>query len=223
MSIELNNYTVARNTDTSNSSAASKSSSNLLSSNSLSMQDFFSLMVAELSNQDMYNTVDNTQYISQLAQFSMMQAVSDLSETFAKSFSDLSLAYSTSYGVSLIGKEVTLAQSDSSGQLYVHKGIVESVNLFNGNAEIVVDGKGYAMSSVMEVKEPNIIIPDDIIREIETRTDVIEESNDSVIEEDSSNGSTDVSGIVEISNDNDTANSDDIVSSDGLEGGADGE
>jgi len=162
MSIELiNNYSDARSTN------AANPSNNLLSSNTLTMQDFFSLMVAELSNQDMFNTVDNTQYISQLAQFSMMQAVSDLSETFSTSFSELSSTYSTYYGVSLIGKEVTLAQIDSDGGMFVHKGIVESVNLFNGSAEIVVDGKPYALSNVMEVKEPNIIIPDGSIKEIE--------------------------------------------------------
>lgn len=164
MSIELiNNYSGVRSTN------AANPSNNLLSSNTLTMQDFFSLMVAELSNQDMFNTVDNTQYISQLAQFSMMQAVSDLSETFSTSFSELSSTYSTYYGVSLIGKEVTLAQIDSNGEMYVHKGIVESVNLFNGSAEIVVDGKPYALSNVMEVKEPNIIIPDGSIKEIENK------------------------------------------------------
>lgn len=163
MTIELtNNYSNVRNTSVSNTS------NSLLSNNILTMQDFFSLMVAELSNQDMFNTVDNTQYITQLAQFSMMQAVSDLSETFSASFSELSRAYSTYYSVSLIGKEVTLAQiSNDSSNIFIHKGIVESVNLFNGSAEIVVDGKPYALSSVMEVKEPNIIIPDDSIKEID--------------------------------------------------------
>ncbi|MDD4583777.1 MAG: flagellar hook capping FlgD N-terminal domain-containing protein, partial [Eubacteriales bacterium] len=38
--------------------------------NSLSMDDFLALMVAQLSNQDMYNTVDDTQFVTQMAQFS---------------------------------------------------------------------------------------------------------------------------------------------------------
>ncbi|MDD4121404.1 MAG: flagellar hook capping FlgD N-terminal domain-containing protein [Eubacteriales bacterium] len=171
MSIEsLNNYTAVRSADTSNSSTG-------LSSTALTMQDFFSLMVAELSNQDMYNTMDNTQYISQLAQFSMMQAISDLSETFSKSFSDLSLAYSTSYSVGLIGKEVTLAKTDNAGNISTYRGIVQSVNLFNGNAEVVVDGKAYVLSSVMKVNEPDIIIPDSSINANRTAVDKADETD----------------------------------------------
>ncbi|MDD4565421.1 MAG: flagellar hook capping FlgD N-terminal domain-containing protein [Eubacteriales bacterium] len=199
MSIDLiNNYPAAKSAGSTNTSGTSNNSSSSLSSNSLTMQDFFSLMVAELSNQDMYNTVDNTQYISQLAQFSVMQAVSDLSEKFSNSFSDLSFAYSTSYGVSLIGKEVTLAQLKSNGDVSVYKGIVDSVNLFNGSAEIVVDGKAYALSSVMEVKEPNIIIPDSNINE-----------NDNSVDNTEGDGTADSSG--------------DSGSSEGLAGDGDGE
>lgn len=174
MSIELiNSYSSARNAN------ASNTSNGLSSNTTLTMQDFFSLMVAELSNQDMFNTVDNTQYISQLAQFSMMQAVSDLSETFTTSFSELSMAYSSYYGVSLIGKEVTLAEINDDGGIFVHKGIVESVNLFNGSAEIVVDGKSYALGNVMEVKEPNIIIPDSFVNEIDDEGyDAVEEPHE---------------------------------------------
>lgn len=175
MAIELtNNYSGIRNTNVSNTP------NSVLGKNALSMQDFFSLMVAELSNQDMFNTVDNTQYITQLAQFSMMQAISDLSETFSASFSELSRAYSTYYGISLIGKEVTLAQLGDDGSIFVRKGIVQSVNLFNGSAEIVVDGKAYGLSNVMEVKEPNIIIPDNSIREIE---EVVDKETDNKNEE----------------------------------------
>ncbi len=38
----------------------------------LSMEDFYALLVAQLSNQDINNTVDNTEFISQMAQFSMI-------------------------------------------------------------------------------------------------------------------------------------------------------
>jgi hypothetical protein len=36
---------------------------------------------------------------------------------------------------------------------------VEGVNLFNGSAEIVVEGIAYPLTSVMRVAEPKIIIP----------------------------------------------------------------
>ena len=142
MSIDsINNY------GTSGSSAVGSSSSSS-SNGTLTMDDFFTLLVAQLSNQDMYNTMDDSEFMGQMAQFSMVQALSDLSE--------LSM---TSYGVSLIGKEVTIAQTGDDGTVSSLKGIVESVNFFNGSTQVVVDGKNYGLSSVMIVKEPDIIIP----------------------------------------------------------------
>lgn len=145
MSIDtINNYgSTGTSTPVYNTSSKSSNST-------LDMDDFFKLMVAQLSNQDMYNTVDDTQFMAQMAQFSMVQALSDMSE----------LAM-TSYGVSLIGKEVTLATIDSSGELVSNKGIVDCVNFYNGKTQVMVDGKSYDLSSVMSVKEPTIIIPTD--------------------------------------------------------------
>ncbi len=116
----------------------------------LTMDDFFKLLVAQLSNQDIYNSVDDTQFIAQMAQFSMVQALGELSQ-----------ASSTAYSVSLIGKEATVAWVGNDGVLQIHTGIVDSVTLYNGNPQLTIDGHRFDLSSVMEVREPNIIIPDD--------------------------------------------------------------
>jgi flagellar basal-body rod modification protein FlgD len=137
----INNSTVS---GASSTNSTSKTSSN----GTLDMDDFFQLMVAQLKNQDMYNTTDNTEFIAQMAQFSMVQALADLSE--------LSM---TSYGVSLIGKEATIASVGDDGKVSSVVGIVESVNFYNGGTKVVVDGKNYDLSSVMSVQEPKIIIP----------------------------------------------------------------
>ncbi|MDO9493799.1 flagellar hook assembly protein FlgD [Acetobacterium sp.] len=107
---------------------------------SLDMDDFLKLMVAQLQNQDMNNTADTSEYTSQMAQFSMVQALTDLTELSK-----------TTYGLSMIGKEVTLAETKSDGTLNVITGTVEGVNLYNGDAQIIVNGVNYPMSSVMEV------------------------------------------------------------------------
>ena len=133
----------------SQTSAVTEQNTTKTSSNSLDMDDFFKLMVAQLSNQDMNNPMDNSQFIAQMAQFSMVQALSDLSAMS-----------STTYSVGLIGKEVTVAQSNQDGTLSSVTGIVEGVTLYNGAAKVVVDGSSYDLTSVMIVKQPNIIIPD---------------------------------------------------------------
>lgn len=128
--------------------ATTEKSTTKTSSNTLDMDDFFKLMVAQLSNQDMNNPMDNSQFIAQMAQFSMVQALSDLSAMS-----------STAYSVGLIGKEVTVAQSNDDGTLDSVTGIVEGVTLYNGAAKVVVDGMPYDLTSVMIVKQPDIIIP----------------------------------------------------------------
>ena len=64
------------------------------------MEDFLNLLVAQLSNQDMYNTVDNTEYMAQMAQFSVLQGVTDLQ----KSVENLNEIALSSYSVNMIGK-----------------------------------------------------------------------------------------------------------------------
>jgi len=123
----------------------------------LSMNDFLQLLVAQLKNQDMYNTIDDAEYMAQMAQFSMLQAITDMSE--------LSM---TSYGVSLIGKEVTIAKIADDGTVDSFQGIVDSVNFYNGSPQAVVDDRSYPLSSVMSVREPNIIIPNTNIMTITT-------------------------------------------------------
>ncbi|HEY5557620.1 flagellar hook assembly protein FlgD [Acetobacterium sp.] len=124
------------------SQAATATNSTTKTNSTLAMDDFFKLMVAQLQNQDMNNPVDSTEYTSQMAQFSMVQALADLSE-----------ASKTSYSVSLIGKEVTLAETKDDGSINTITGTVDGVNLYNGDAEILVNGIKYPISSIMEVNK----------------------------------------------------------------------
>jgi flagellar basal-body rod modification protein FlgD len=125
------------------STAASTNSTT--GNSSLTMDDFFTLLTAQLSNQDMSNPVNDSEFISQMAQFSMVQALSDLNKMSQ-----------TAYSVNLVGKEATVAAIDSAGELQSSTGIVEGVNLYNGKAEVVIDGTSYPISSVMEVRTPTI-------------------------------------------------------------------
>ena len=136
-----------------NSTNGTSNSSSTGGTGTLNMDDFLQLLVAQLKNQDMYNTMDDSEYMAQMAQFSMLQAITDMSE--------LSM---TSYGVSLIGKEVTVGQIGADGTVKSIQGIVDSVNFFNGSPQVVVDNQSYSLSSVMSVNEPKIIIPDSDIK-----------------------------------------------------------
>jgi flagellar basal-body rod modification protein FlgD len=106
----------------------------------LSMDDFFQLMVAQLQNQDMFSPADDTQFINQMAQFSMVNAMMDMQELS-----------SVTYSMSLIGKQATVAFLTDAGEMKSVTGIVEGVNLFNGEAEVLINGESYGMANVMSV------------------------------------------------------------------------
>ena len=61
----------------------------------VTMDDFLNLMVAQLKNQDFMNPVDDTQYMAQLAQFTTLQQMQEMSYNSKSTFL-----------TSLIGKNV---------------------------------------------------------------------------------------------------------------------
>lgn len=142
---------------------ASASGKTTTGSNQLSMNDFLSLMVAQLSNQDMYNTVDDAQFMAQMAQFSMTQAMTDLSKITNAAYQISTAAYS----VNLIGKEATIYVANSDGSTLLEKGIIEGVNMLNESAEVIMNGKTYPLSSVVSVREPGTVLPE-LIQENES-------------------------------------------------------
>ena len=70
--------------------------------NTISVEGFLELMVAQLKNQDFNNPVDDTQYMAQMAQFTSLQAMQDMSG-FTQS----------TYAIALVGKQVS-AQKDGT-------------------------------------------------------------------------------------------------------------
>ena len=108
----------------------------------LSVNDFLTLMVSQLKNQDFMDPVDDTQYVTQLAQFATMQQMEELS-TYMK----------TNYVMSLVGKNVTAASISVSGELQKETGPIEKVSLVNNEYSIYVNGKKFSLEKIMEVHD----------------------------------------------------------------------
>ena len=113
---------------------------------SLDMSDFYELMAAQLKYQDMDNPADTSQMLTMMVQSQMIQAITNMSAT-----------NTTSYAASLVGKEVTVAETDSNGSYTGDKsGIVTGV-ILGDDPLVMVDGKSYKLSQVMAVGE----VPED--------------------------------------------------------------
>lgn len=141
-------YSSAYERNTENTAGESSGTGNVIdavfekeSDRQVSIDDFLVLMVEQLKNQDFMNPVDDTQYVTQLAQFTTMQQMQELAYN-AKS----------TYATSLVGKDVTAAKITVNGDLAATEGPVEKVSLLDGEYVIYVGGKGFTLDEIMEVK-----------------------------------------------------------------------
>lgn len=108
----------------------------------LGVQDFFSLMVAQLTNQDFMNPTDDTQYLAQLAQFSSLTAMQELSQ-YSKQ----------NYIMGMLGKDCTAATYNIGGEVEQTTGKVTSVSLVDNDYKLTINGKQFSMSEIMTVNE----------------------------------------------------------------------
>lgn len=112
-------------------------------STNLSMTDFFELLVAQLQNQSMLDPVDNSEFIGQMAQFSTLSQMQELSATCQ-----------LSYAVSLLGKNVTAYSVYDNGTATSASGTVTNVLLQDNIPYVEIDGSMYAAGDVVLVTNP---------------------------------------------------------------------
>ena len=103
--------------------------------NTLTQADFLQLMTAQMKNQDPFNPVDNTQMVAQMAQFSSLAGISEMSSTL-KTISDKLATGTSSDALGYVGKTVltegNVAYGRSTG------GIAGSVELGADASNVIV-------------------------------------------------------------------------------------
>lgn len=112
----------------------------------MDLQDFLKIMSAQLQNMDpMGESSDGgSDYISQMAQFTMLDQMTELSERMES----ISLLSQQQLAFSMVGKSVTVDDGEQAVS-----GIVEKVIYSNGYAYPVIDGREYAMNMITEIRE----------------------------------------------------------------------
>lgn len=121
----------------------------------LDMQDFLQLMIVQLQNQTIDNTMDTSEMMNQMIQMQMITAMSNMTETSVQS-----------YASSLVGKVVTIGIVTDKG-LEEREVIVTGTGVMNGQQVIFgKDSKGnietYGLNQIMAVGQlPPIEKPDE--------------------------------------------------------------
>ena len=121
----------------------------------LDMQDFLQLMIVQLQNQTIDDTMDTSEMMNQMIQMQMISAISNMTETSVQS-----------YASSLVGKVVTIGIVTDKG-LEEREVIVTGTGVMNGQQVIFgKDSKGnietYGLNQIMAVGQlPPIEKPDE--------------------------------------------------------------
>ncbi len=107
----------------------------------LDMTDFIQLMITQLTNQGIDETVDTSDMLNQMIQMQMVETIATLTD-----------ASVMSYAASLVGQKVTVGQFDADGKLQEYYGTVEGTGTMHGNQVIFMDdGKYYQMNEILAV------------------------------------------------------------------------
>lgn len=128
----------------STASSLSLSKEKTTSSSSLDKDAFLQLLVAQMKYQDPLEPTENTEYISQLATFSQLEEMQNMT-------SSVNLQRASS----LVGQEVVMKVINSiTGNAEYASGIVDYVVYENNKAFLSIDEALYSVDDVYQVMDP---------------------------------------------------------------------
>lgn len=106
----------------------------------LDMTDFMQLMITQLTNQGIDDSMDTSQMLEQMVQMQMVTTMTNLTD-----------ASVMSYGASLVGKEVTVAKFGTDGQMEELVGTVTGTGTMDGKQVIVIGDEYYYLNEILAV------------------------------------------------------------------------
>ena len=106
----------------------------------LDMIDFITLMITQMTNQGIDNTMDTSEMLNQMVQMQMIQSMVNMTD-----------ATLMSYSASLVGKEVTVGKYDKDNNLQEIVGVVTGTGTKDGQQIIFVNDEYYYLNEIMAV------------------------------------------------------------------------
>ncbi|HWP31398.1 MAG TPA: flagellar hook capping FlgD N-terminal domain-containing protein [Fimbriimonadales bacterium] len=106
--------------------------------NALDADAFLRLLVVQLSTQNPLEPMNDRDFFAQMAQLGMVDGIGRMRK-------GMELAQ----GASFIGKVVEVLPNDSGGEIV--RGVVEAVEMRNGNVNVIVGGMPYGLEQVIRI------------------------------------------------------------------------
>lgn len=144
-------------TSTESTSSTSSTSTTKSSGSTLDKEAFLQLLVAQMKYQDPLEPTSNTEYISQYAQFSQVESLQNVSSSM-----DLQRASA------LVGKEVYVQTTTSSGETKYIQGMVDYVSFEGGKPYVYVNEEAYPLDEVQTILDPDYLNAYELATELVT-------------------------------------------------------
>ncbi len=113
--------------------------------NGLGSQDFLNLLITQLRNQNPLEPVGGTEFLSQTAQFSQVEALNKLNTNLSQLLSSQQLTQASS----LIGKKVSYQKDGATTPL---SGVVSAINVTDGKVQLTAGTDTVDLSSVRSIQ-----------------------------------------------------------------------
>jgi flagellar basal-body rod modification protein FlgD len=143
MAVSATNYTTASSSTTGTSSTSNKNGSSVGAAAGMGKDDFMQLLVAQLKNQDPMKPMDDKEFITQLAQFSSLEASQKLTEQME----ELTGSQMITQAATLLGKNVSAKLTTGE----VVTGPITQVKMQDGKPVAVVNGKDIDTSLITQI------------------------------------------------------------------------
>ena len=113
-----------------------------IASRELGKDDFLKLLMAQMTNQDPTNPMENTEFIAQMAQFTSLEQMTNMSNNFEK----MAAMINSSEAQSMLGRTVQI----DLGAEQTTTGVVEAATRGN-TPQVQVNGMFYDMNKIKAV------------------------------------------------------------------------
>jgi flagellar basal-body rod modification protein FlgD len=111
----------------------------------LGKDEFLKILITQLKNQDPTQPLQDKEFIAQMAQFTSVEQLTNMSNEMKL------LRQSIGFASSLIGKEVTWSLINENGEVVDKSGVVDSISLKDGIQYAIVKGEKIPLDQISAI------------------------------------------------------------------------
>lgn len=118
--------------------------------NDLGKDQFLKILITQLKNQDPSQPLQDKEFIAQMAQFTSVEQLSNMSNEMKL------LRQSLGFASGLIGKSITWSTTNDKGENSSQTGVVESITVKDGAQFAVVGKEKVAMDKITSIANAEV-------------------------------------------------------------------